>query len=79
METKICRFNEKTLYSELKEFFELTDLPERLITENYEFPYLKFTVKTLIETIDTTILKQGKPDQHAKYCKQKLIEIANAL
>ena len=59
----MSEFTKTNTYEEIKRFFEGSE---------------DFEVKMYIKYIDG-ILTKGKPNDHAKYCKQRLIEIANRI
>lgn len=59
----LSKMDKYTTYEEIKRFFDGSE---------------DFEVKMYIQYIDG-ILTKGKPNDHAKYCKQRLIEIANRI
>lgn len=56
-------FTKTSTFEEIKRHFEGTENIEAMM---------------LIRYVDV-VLTKGKPNEHAKYCKERLIEIANSL
>ena len=75
----ICHFDDSTLFSEIKAFFDSEDIPISLKTDQFIIPDLNHTVKEMIYDIERIIKENGKPNQEARKIKGSLVYIANEL